>query len=98
MCLVQTSEHNFKFQELNTYRGGGDNENWLQKDPDHCSLPLLKEVSLYLQLGTSVVSAVALVISGFISHYKLDIGISGITSYINFFFNSPFVINKTKLL
>jgi hypothetical protein len=33
--LVQTSEHNFKFQELNTYRKK-NNENWLGKDPDHC--------------------------------------------------------------
>jgi len=40
--FVQTSEHSFKFQELNTY-GGGYNENWLGKDPDHCSLPLYQE-------------------------------------------------------
>jgi len=87
MCLVQTSEHNFKFQELNTYR---EKKTKLVREGSRPLqfAPLSKEVSLYLQLITSVVSAGALVISGFISHYKLDIDISDTTSYI-FFFSIP---------
>lgn len=57
---------------------------------------------MYLQLVTNVGLAGALVISGFISRYKLIIDISDITCFIYIYVyippNFPFMINKTKLL